>query len=216
MDERITRGLRRKLMALRQQVKDQLADSEAGMMDGPQSQWARELSAYDNHPADSATETYQREQEIGLIDHRKRVLSMIDSVIAKIGEGTYGLCERCRKPISAERLQAIPFALLCKECREMAEQQNVTHLRAPEESLIRDLFADLFSDDTEFVGTTGEDAWQDVAQYGTSESYQDVATTTGRSRPDAAFIDSDETVGAVEGTDRILDEEPHDIEEADY
>lgn len=203
-------------MALRQQVKDRLADSEAGMMDGPQSQWARELSAYDNHPADSASETYQREQEVGLIDHRKRVLSMIDSVIAKMGEGTYGLCEECKRPISAERLQAIPFALLCKECREITEQQSVSHLRPYEESVIRDLFTDLFSDDTEFVGTTGEDVWQELAQYGTSESYQDVATTTGRSRPDAAFIDSDETVGAVEGTDRIIDKEPHDVEEADY
>lgn len=215
MDARIAKSLQRRLLLLRKQVKDQLADMEAGLMDGPQSDWAGELSAYDNHPADSASETYLRAQEIGLIDSRKRVLSMIEAVIAKINDGTYGLCENCGKPIPAERLEAIPFALLCKDCRELAEQQTVSHLRPYEESLMRSLFTELFSDDTESVGITGEDVWQDVARYGTAESYQDVANTTGKSKSTGAYMDSDEDVGAVEGVDRIIDEEPQEVEETD-
>ena len=40
-------------------MRNQLAEMEAGMMGSSQSEWSRELSAYDNHPADSASETYQ-------------------------------------------------------------------------------------------------------------------------------------------------------------
>lgn len=215
MDARIARRLRRRLLSLRKQMKDQLADMEAGLMDSPQSVWAGELSAYDNHSADSASETYLRAQEIGLMDSRKRMLAMVETVIAKMDDGTYGLCENCKKPIPNERLEAIPFAVHCKECRELAEQQHVSHLRPYEESLMRSLFTELFSDDTEFVGTTGEDRWQDVAQYGTSDSYQDVANTTDKPRPTDAYMDSDEEVGAVEGVDRVINEEPHEVEETD-
>lgn len=207
LDERLVKTLKRRLTALRQRMRDQLAEMEAAMMDGPQSEWSRELSAYDNHPADSASETYHREQQIGLIDSRRRVLSMIDSVIAKMSDGTYGLCEQCKREIPAERLNAIPFALLCKECREAAEKQTVSHLRPYEESLIRDLFARLFSDGREFVGTDGEDTWQDIARHGTSETYQDVASTPDRRG--ATLTGSDDGTEAIEGTHRIVDEEEH-------
>jgi len=213
LDVRIAKGLRRKLLALRQQLKDQLSSMEAGLMNGPQSDWARELSAYDNHPADSASETYLRSQQIGLIDSRKRMLSMIETVIAKLDNGTYGLCENCQKPIPEERLQAIPFALLCKECRELAEQKAVSHLRPAEESLIRSLFSRLFGDEADSAGTDGEDTWQAVAQHGTAETYQDVAPTTGDNTPGHTYIDSDEVVGAVEEVDRVIDEERDDVHE---
>lgn len=197
------------MTALRQRVKDQLVEMEAGMMEGPQSEWSRELSAYDNHPADSASETYQREQQIGLIDSRRRALSMIDGVIAKMRDGTYGLCENCNREIPAERLHAIPFALLCKDCREVVEKQALSHLRPYEESVIRDLFSRLFSDGDKSVGTDGEDVWQDVARYGTSETYQDVAQTPGREG--AALIGSDDDTDGIEGTHSVIDGEEHDV-----
>lgn len=198
MDERLVRMLRRKLTALRHRVRSQLAEMEAGMMGSSQSEWSGELSAYDNHPADSASETYHREQQVGLIDSRRRILSMIDGVIAKMDDGTYGLCEKCGREIPAERLEAIPFTLLCKECREAQEAEMVTHPRPPEEGLIRDLFARLFSEG-DSVGTDGEDVWQDVAEYGTSGTRQDM--------PGIVAVDSEEDTRAVEGTDSAADEE---------
>jgi YteA family regulatory protein len=203
LDGRLVRILRRRLTALRYRVKNQLAEMEAGMMDSPQSEWSGELSAYDNHPADSASETYQREQQVGLIDSRRRILSMIEHVIAKMDDGTYGLCENCRCEIPAERLEAIPYALLCKECREAQEAETVSHLRPPEESLISDLFARLFSGGEDFVGTDGEDVWHDVAKYGTSGTYQDVAGT--------ATADPAAGIETIEGTDSVTDGEDHDI-----
>ncbi len=202
MDERLVRMLRRRLAALRYRMRNQLAEMEAGMMGSSQSEWSGELSAYDNHPADSASETYQREQQVGLIDSRRRILSMIDSVIAKMDDGTYGLCEKCSREIPAERLEAIPFALLCRECREAQEEETVSHLRPPEESLIHDLFARLFSEG-DSVGTDGEDVWQAVAEYGTSGTRQDMVGTVA--------VDSVDDTGTVEGTDRVIDGEENDL-----
>jgi YteA family regulatory protein len=202
LDERLVRILKRRLTALRHRVRNQLAEMEAGMMGSSQSEWSRELSAYDNHPADSASETYQREQQVGLIDSQRRILSMIEDVIAKMDDGTYGLCENCAREIPAERLEAIPFTLLCRECREAQEEETVSHLRPPEESLIRDLFARVFSGG-DSVGIDGEDVWHDVAEYGTSGSYQDTAGT--------ATVNWAGDTETIEGTDSVIDEEDHEI-----
>jgi DnaK suppressor protein len=52
--------------------------------------------------------------------HRKSIRK-IDVALKRLDEGNYGLCEECREEIGLERLKAIPFALLCKDCQETKE-----------------------------------------------------------------------------------------------
>jgi RNA polymerase-binding transcription factor DksA len=48
---------------------------------------------------------------------RARVmLEEIDAALARIDDGTYGRCERCREPIPNERLDAVPHARCCVRC----------------------------------------------------------------------------------------------------
>lgn len=43
-------------------------------------------------------------------------IKAIDHALERIGAGTYGVCPSCEEPISAERLEAVPHAALCRNC----------------------------------------------------------------------------------------------------
>jgi len=67
----------------------------------------------DNHLADMATATYDRELDEGLEEGAQNTLAEVEAALQRIGEGSYGVCEVCGEPIGAERLSAIPWARLC-------------------------------------------------------------------------------------------------------
>lgn len=51
-------------------------------------------------------------------------LRLIDSALARIQNGKYGFCVKCNKRIPKERLEAIPYALMCIECQTSDERRN--------------------------------------------------------------------------------------------
>jgi RNA polymerase-binding protein DksA len=81
-----------------------------------------EEETYDNHLADSATATLNREIDYTLEENSEHVLGSIDEALRRIESGTYGTCVRCGKPISEERLEAIPYATRCIDCQRFAER----------------------------------------------------------------------------------------------
>ncbi len=79
-------------------------------------------SMYDNHLADTATVTYDRELDYTLEENSEHVLSAIDAALKRIDEGTYGICTNCGQPIAPERLEARPWATLCIDCQRQRER----------------------------------------------------------------------------------------------
>jgi RNA polymerase-binding transcription factor DksA len=69
-----------------------------------------ELSDYDQHPADSATETFERERDLGLLEDLETELSDIQDALERIDNGTYGFDEITGEPIDPARLEAVPTA----------------------------------------------------------------------------------------------------------
>jgi RNA polymerase-binding transcription factor DksA len=67
----------------------------------------------DNHLGDTAGAAYDRELDHGLEEGAQQTLDEIDAALTRIGDGTYGNCERCGGPIGEDRLRAIPWARLC-------------------------------------------------------------------------------------------------------
>ncbi|HEV8249921.1 MAG TPA: TraR/DksA C4-type zinc finger protein [Gaiellaceae bacterium] len=67
----------------------------------------------DEHPADAATATYDRELDYSLEDGAENVLRLIDEALARIEAGTYGTCRVCGRDIGEERLEARPWTDLC-------------------------------------------------------------------------------------------------------
>jgi len=76
----------------------------------------------DSHLADSASETLDREMELSLGDNAGHLLESIDAALARIEDGAYGKCERCGRPIASDRLEALPWATKCIECKRLEER----------------------------------------------------------------------------------------------
>ena len=51
-------------------------------------------------------------------------LRLIDSALSRIKNERYGVCMRCNKKIPKERLEAIPYALMCIDCKSTDERRN--------------------------------------------------------------------------------------------
>ena len=79
-------------------------------------------SSLDNHLAETASVTIDREIDYTVEENELRVLTAIDAALARIDDGTYGRCERCGRQIEEERLQAIPYATLCIEDKRRDER----------------------------------------------------------------------------------------------
>src|SRR3712207_2709723 len=80
-------------------------------------------SSVDNHLGDMATATYDREMGYTLEDNSEGVLSAIERALERIEAGTYGTCQRCGRQISEERLEALPYAELCIDCKREVERR---------------------------------------------------------------------------------------------
>ena len=76
----------------------------------------------DNHLGDTATATLDREIDYSLEENSEHVLRAIDAALQRIEDGTFGICETCGQPISEERLEAIPYATQCIDCRRKGER----------------------------------------------------------------------------------------------
>ena len=82
-----------------------------------------EDAVFDNHLADTATETYDREVDYSLEENSEHVLADIDAALKRIDDGTYGLCAGCGRQIAEERLEARPWATLCIGCQRERERR---------------------------------------------------------------------------------------------
>lgn len=72
-----------------------------------------ELSSYDQHPADAATETFEREKDMTIVASIEQQVEEIDAALERVESGTYGQCERCGVDIDPARLEAQPMARFC-------------------------------------------------------------------------------------------------------
>ena len=90
-----------------------------------------ELSSYDQHQADVATETFDREKDLSILDSVEGELADIEHALQRIDAGTYGTCEACGKPIGDDRLEAMPATRYCLDDQSKAE--NEQRIAAPHE-----------------------------------------------------------------------------------
>ena len=81
-----------------------------------------ELSFADQHPADVATETFEREKDVSILDNVDEQLRDVEGALKRLDDGTYGRCEICGNPIGDERLRARPEARFCVEDQARVER----------------------------------------------------------------------------------------------
>ncbi len=83
-----------------------------------------DVSGHALHMADVATDMYDREFTLTLASNDRELLHQIDEALARIVDGTYGLCFVCKKPVPATRLKALPHAKNCLKCQEQLETKR--------------------------------------------------------------------------------------------
>lgn len=73
--------------------------------------------------ADTGSKTLEREQEITLANTMHERVIQVEHALERLEAGSYGMCERCGKPIPAARLAAFPSATLCVDCKQLEERR---------------------------------------------------------------------------------------------
>jgi RNA polymerase-binding transcription factor DksA len=88
---------------------------------GDEREVADELAAVDQHPADVADVTLQREDDYAAKVVLEHEAEEIQRALKRKQEGCYGICANCGRPIPKERLEARPEAIYCIDCQRLLE-----------------------------------------------------------------------------------------------
>jgi RNA polymerase-binding transcription factor DksA len=83
-----------------------------------------DLSGYGQHMADAGTDTFDRDFALSLVSSEQEALSEIEAAIKRVHAGTYGICESTQKPISKDRLLAVPFTRYSTEAKKQVERHS--------------------------------------------------------------------------------------------
>ena len=96
MDPRTLGIYRKKLLRAKERAESRITIlEETSGFDRPESDWAGELSSYDNHTADSGSALEMRSINLGLINHSEDRLAQIDAALTRVDQGVYGKCVQC-------------------------------------------------------------------------------------------------------------------------
>jgi RNA polymerase-binding protein DksA len=76
-----------------------------------------------NDQADVGSTTFERDHEMSLANNAREMLMQTERALARIDDGTYGICESCGQPIGKMRLMAFPRATLCLSCKQREERR---------------------------------------------------------------------------------------------
>jgi RNA polymerase-binding transcription factor DksA len=93
-------------------------------LDGETEGEGSELADYDQHPADNASDTFEREKDLSILEQLEAELSELRAALERIDAGTYGIDEVTGEPIAPERLAANPIARTNVDTRKDARRQQ--------------------------------------------------------------------------------------------
>lgn len=102
----------------RAEVLEQIARARAASVDVDRTSFAE--------VGDLVSASVEKEKAFEYSEAGVRALREIKGALQKLGEGTYGMCERCGKPIGVKRLEAMPSARLCVKCKITEESSGKT------------------------------------------------------------------------------------------
>ncbi len=108
--EKLIQERRRQILATHMPAEKQL-------MSETQKDSSGDLSAYSVHMPDQGTDAMEREMGFFLATREDKYIKHLDEALERIKDGTFGICRTCGKTISHARLEAVPNATECIECK---------------------------------------------------------------------------------------------------
>ena len=156
------------------------------------SEMATELSFYDNHPSDTATELFDKEKGIALKGNENSILNKIEGALKSIENNNYGKCKNCGKSINEERLEFTPYAENCIQCQKSID--NSMPAEHSNRSSTEDVLGSFFKYNDGNVGVDQEDTYQAVERF---NKLDDIVE----------FYDDDDNGGYVEPIEKISNDQ---------
>lgn len=114
--------LRDRLLRERELLKKQLGNIETGVGES-QSAMTGDRD-YDEDYPDLGTDTFEREKDLSIELNVRALLDQIELALERMDAGDYGVCMNCGRDIGDERLEALPFTMLCISCKEEEERHR--------------------------------------------------------------------------------------------
>jgi len=119
-----------KLKHFEEIIKKELSDSRIYIDKANQDQsiGAKEssgdLSSYAFHQADQGSDTNLMEQTVMLMEQERDKIRLLNDALIRISDGNYGVCEICGEQIPENRLEIIPYARYCMDCKTKEEAKR--------------------------------------------------------------------------------------------
>lgn len=120
-DRQALEQIKEALIGQRAELADQL-QAEAQAFSSSESEVATDVRS-DENPAEAGTATFEREKHLSIANNVQDLIVKSSKALQKIDQGSYGICESCGKPISEDRLKALPHAVMCIDCKKVEERR---------------------------------------------------------------------------------------------
>lgn len=83
-----------------------------------------DLSSYAYHQADQGSDTNLMEHTVMMMESEREKIRLLNDAMRRIQDGIFGICEMCGDLISDQRLEILPYATLCIDCKEKMEEKK--------------------------------------------------------------------------------------------
>jgi RNA polymerase-binding protein DksA len=113
-----------KLLAEKQKVLEEMGELQQDNLKQSISDASGENSRYSYHLGDVASLSYGREFSMGLAERQQKYLEQIDDALARVEDGTYGICKVTGDPIDVERLEEVLVAKYSVKGKEIMERRK--------------------------------------------------------------------------------------------
>ncbi|MEX2115764.1 MAG: TraR/DksA family transcriptional regulator [Bacteroidota bacterium] len=104
------------ILEKRKEILQELETLKSSMMDTTTGEYTSEASAYSLH-MEQGTDTMEREKTFLFASREGKFLNYLEDALKRIEKGDYGFCTDCGTLIDKERLEAVPHAQLCINCK---------------------------------------------------------------------------------------------------
>lgn len=104
------------ILEKRQEILEELEALKSSMMDVTTGEYVSENSTYSLH-MEQGTDTMEREKTFLFASREGKFLNYLDDALKRIEKGVYGFCTDCGMLLEKERLEAVPHAQLCVQCK---------------------------------------------------------------------------------------------------
>ena len=113
-----------KLLEEKKKVLEEMGNLQSNNLMQSIADQSGEISRYSYHLGDTASLSYGREFSMGLAERQQKYLEQVDEALARIENGTYGICKVTGEVIPIERLEEVPVAKYSVKGKEILEKKR--------------------------------------------------------------------------------------------